>query len=162
MNNFVLTGLMPNRCRDYCHSLFRPCILISIMSKKYYLNEGQAITRRIVSRINVPIIVHMGAGRSLSTLETIAKTGALSIGTSTLRDIVKVQEICKDKLTVIGNQNGCDMHNWTREMTDKIIKNTIAKADPGGEIITEKFHGRFLMSLQVGYRKRYKSEKNIL
>lgn len=54
--------------------------------------------------------------RPQSILDTIAKTRALGVGTSTLEDIDKVKEICKNTLTVIGNLSGCDMPNWTREI----------------------------------------------
>lgn len=67
--------------------------------------------------------------------------GTAGIGVSVFEDLSKIKEICKDKLSVIGNLNAIEMRNWTPKQTEIIVKDAIAKAGKGGGYILSDNHG---------------------
>jgi len=120
---------------------FDPVMSTTLVPRELYLETGNVMAKEIIPEMGGPTVSHLAAGRGIPILNDIAETGTLGIGVSVIEDLAEVKEICRGKLTVIGNLNGIMMRKWTREEATAIVKEAIYKAGPGGGFILSDNHG---------------------
>jgi len=60
---------------------------------------------------------------------------------SALEDLRAVKQVCRNRLTVLGNLNGIAMRHWTSEIAEQHVKDAIARAGRGGGFILSDNHG---------------------
>ena len=106
-----------------------------------YRKTGMVIAKETIARIKGPTATHLASGRSLAIIDDIATTGTAILGTSALEDIGDVKRACNKRLTVLGNLNGVEMRRWTPTITEAKVRETIARAGPGGGFILSDNHG---------------------
>jgi uroporphyrinogen decarboxylase len=120
---------------------FDPVSSTTIISKEKYMETGHQIAKHCISKINGPTATHFASGNSLTLIDEVAQTGTAVIGVSQLEDISELKSKAKNKITLLGNLNGIEMHRWTPEQAELTVKNTIEKAAPGGGFILSDNHG---------------------
>ena len=126
-------------CTALCY--FDPVMSSTLVPRELYLETGNVMAKEVIPALGGPTVSHFAAGRGIPILNDVAETGTLGIGISVIEDLAEVKEICKGKLTVIGNLNGIAMRNWSREEATAIVKEAIIKAGPGGGFILSDNHG---------------------
>lgn len=120
---------------------FDPVSSPTITPRELYLKTGFEVAKRTIPRIKGPTATHLASGRCLEIIDDIAETGTIIVGTSTIEDLGEMKTACKGKLTILGNLNGIEMRRWTYDDTEKIVKDAISKAGPGGGFILADNHG---------------------
>jgi len=120
---------------------FDPLSSPTITPVEIYSKTGFEIARRTIARIKGPVATHLASGRCLPIVDSLAQTGTVAIGVSTLEGLAELKTACSGKLTIIGNLNGIEMHRWTARQTENYVKEAIAKAGPGGGFILSDNHG---------------------
>ena len=100
-------------CTALCY--FDPVMSSTLVPRELYLETGNVMAKEVIPALGGPTVSHFAAGRGMPMLNDVAETGTLGIGISVIEDLAEVKEICKGKLTVIGNLNGIAMRKWTRE-----------------------------------------------
>ena len=120
---------------------FDPISSSTITTPERYLETGFKVARRTIARINGPTATHMASGRALPIAADIAKTGTAVLGCSVLEDLAELKEVCRGKLSLLGNLNAIDMRHWTPEIAEQKVKEAIRKAGPGGGYILGENHG---------------------
>ena len=112
----------------------------TIISRELYLETGFKIAKETISKINGPTGTHLAAGRALPIIDDIAQTGTVVLAVSSMEDLFELKNACRNKIAILGNLNGISMCNWTPEQTETIVKDSIAKAGPGGGFILANDH----------------------
>jgi len=145
---------------------FDPVSSPTISTVPEFLEDGLPIMKECIEKINGPIAVHYASGIVLPILDHIIDTGIVAIGTSSKEDHVILKEKCKDKLTIIGNLNGIEMHRWTKSDVETNVKNIIDICKENGGFIISDNHGEIPfqvsdeiieeISVQVQKHGRYK------
>ncbi len=120
---------------------FDPVSSTTIIPRKKYLETGFQIARRTISRIAGPTATHFASGKCLTIVDDVSQTGTAVVGTSSLEDIGAMKQACRGKLTILGNLNGIEMRRWNAADVNRIVKETIQKAAPGGGFILSDNHG---------------------
>jgi uroporphyrinogen decarboxylase len=106
-----------------------------------YRKTGKEVARRVLPRLKGPAAVHLASGRVLKVVDDIAELGTPGLGTGDLEDAAKVKAACKGRLTMLGNLNGIEMCRWTADRAEKVVKELLAAAAPGGGFILCDGHG---------------------
>ena len=120
---------------------FDPVSSSTIIPRELYLKTGFEVARRTLSRIEGPTATHFASGRCMSILGDVAQTGTAVVGVSVEEDIAKIKEVCRGKLTILGNLNGVAMRHWTNQQAEVAVKEAIARAGSGGGFILSDNHG---------------------
>lgn len=120
---------------------FDPVSSPTIIPRDLYLRTGFKVARETLPRINGPTATHLASGRSLPILADIAQTGTAVVGVSAEEDLAEIKNLCRGKLSVLGNLNGVEMRNWSPAQAEKIVRESIKKAAPGGGFILSDNHG---------------------
>ena len=120
---------------------FDPVSSTTVIPREMYLKTGFQIAKKTIARIKGPTATHMASGRCLPILSDIAETGTAVVGVSVLEDLAAIKAVCRGKLTVMGNLNGIEMRRWTPELSERVVKEAIAKAGQGGGFILSDNHG---------------------
>ncbi|MDO8673929.1 MAG: uroporphyrinogen decarboxylase family protein [Dehalococcoidia bacterium] len=120
---------------------FDPVSSPTIIPKELYLKTGFPIARQTLAQIHGPAIIHLASGRAMPILDELAQTGTVAVGVSALEDLAELKEVCRGKVSLLGNLNGVEMRRWTTEQTERVVKEAIAKAGPGGGYILSDNHG---------------------
>ncbi len=120
---------------------FDPVSSPAIIPREIYLETGHPVAMRTLGRINGPTATHLASGIALPVAEDIAGTGTAAIGVSSADNLAAIKEICRGKLTLIGNLNGLEMVNWTRQKVFEVVKAAISAAGAGGGFILSDNHG---------------------
>lgn len=120
---------------------FDPMSSTTISTKEMYLKTGFEIARRTIAKINGPTATHMASGRCLPIIENLAQTGTAIVGVSQLDDLGDLKNVCRNKLTVLGNLNGIEMRRWTTDNAEEEVKKAISQAGIGGGFILSDNHG---------------------
>jgi len=89
----------------------------------------------------------MASGNCMPILDKLVETGTAMIGVSCKENIKEIKEICKNKVTVVGNLNGIEMCNWDQSAAEGAVIDIIEKAGKGGGLIISDNHGE--IPLQV-------------
>jgi uroporphyrinogen decarboxylase len=120
---------------------FDPVSSTTITTKEMYLKTGFEVAKRTISKIKGPTATHMASGHCLTIVDDIAKTGTAIVGVSKQESLLSLKKSCRNKLTILGNLNGIEMRRWTPKETEKIVKDSISAAGPGGGFILSDNHG---------------------
>jgi uroporphyrinogen decarboxylase len=120
---------------------FDPLSNQSIFPKDLLLKTGFKIAKETISKINGPTAMHLASGITLPDLHHIIDTGTKIVGVSTFDDLKQVKDICKDKITILGNMNGIEMINWSLEECEEKVKNIMKIAGNDGGFILSDNHG---------------------
>ncbi len=121
---------------------FDPVSSSGITPPELYLKTGFQVAKETLSQIQGPTATHFASERCLPIVKDVARTGTAIVGVSVIEDLAQLKKTCKESnLTVLGNLNGIEMRRWTSETTENIVKETIAKAGPGGGFILSDNHG---------------------
>jgi len=120
---------------------FDPVSSTTITTKEMYLKTGFKVAKRTIARIKGPTATHMASGGCLAIVDDIAQTGTAIVGVSKHESLLSLKEACRNKLTILGNLNGIEMRRWTPEEAEKIVKDAISDAGPGGGFILSDNHG---------------------
>jgi uroporphyrinogen decarboxylase len=120
---------------------FDPISSPTSIPPELYRKTGMVVAKETLARIKGPTATHLASGRSLAIIDDIATTGTAILGTSALEDIGDVKRACNKRLTVLGNLNGVEMRRWTPTITEAKVRETIARAGPGGGFILSDNHG---------------------
>lgn len=120
---------------------FDPVSSLTIVTRKMYLETGFKIARDTIARIKGPTATHFASGKCLGILNDVAMTGTAVAGVGCTEDIGLIKKSCKGKLSVLGNLNGIEMRHWSTNDVNKIVKEIIRKAAPGGGFILSDSHG---------------------
>lgn len=120
---------------------FDPVSSTTIIPRELYLQTGQPVAKRTLSRINGPVATHLASGHCQTIIDDIAATGSAGLGVSALEDLATLKAAAQGKLTLIGNLNGIEMRRWTAEQAEREVKSAIAKAGRGGGFVLSDNHG---------------------
>jgi uroporphyrinogen decarboxylase len=120
---------------------FDPVSSTTITAREMYLKTGFNVAKRTLARIKGPTATHMASGRCMPIINDLAQTGTAVVGTSVLEDLGEMKAACRGKLAVLGSLNGIEMRRWTTEQAEAVVKDSIAKAGPGGGYILSDNHG---------------------
>ncbi len=121
---------------------FDPVSSSGITPPELYLKTGFQVAQKTISQIQGPTATHFASERCLPIIKDVARTGTAIVGTSVLEDLAEIKAACRENnLTVLGNLNGIEMRRWTPEQAERMVKEAIAKAGPGGGFILSDNHG---------------------
>ncbi len=120
---------------------FDPVSSTTIIPREKYLETGFQVARRTIARIKGATATHFASGRCLPIVDLVAHTGTAAIGVSCSESIAEAKDLCRGKLTVLGNLNGITMRQWTAEQAANMVRDTILAAAPGGGFILADNHG---------------------
>jgi len=120
---------------------FDPVSSTTNIPHELYLQTGQEVARRTLSRIKGPTATHMASGRCLPIVDAIAATGTAVLGVSILEDLGELKTAANKRLTLLGNLNGVEMRRWTPADAELAVKQAIAQGGPGGGFILSDNHG---------------------
>jgi uroporphyrinogen decarboxylase len=120
---------------------FDPVSSPTIIPPGLYRETGMGIAQETIARIRGPVATHLASGRTLAIIDDLASTGTVIVGASALEDIGDVRRACAGRLSVLGNLNGIAMRRWTPEEAEAVVRDTIARAGPGGGFILSDNHG---------------------
>jgi len=120
---------------------FDPVSSPTIVPKELYLETGFIIAKKTIGAIKGPTATHFASGRTMEIIDEVKETGTAVIGVSCLEDLSELKNLCKDKLTILGNLNGIEMSRWTPNEAESIIKDVITTAGDGGGFILSDNHG---------------------
>jgi len=120
---------------------FDPISSPGITPREKYLKTGYEISKRVISKVNGSVAIHFASDRCLPISRDLPTTGTVGIGVSVLERLDELKEAFSGKLSLVGNLNGIEMHRWTKEETESIVKKAIADAGVGGGFILSDNHG---------------------
>ena len=120
---------------------FDPVSSTTLVSRESYLEMGQAVARRTLSRIKGPTATHMASGRCLPIVGDIADTGSAVLGVSALEDLAALKRAASRRISLLGNLNGIEMRRWTPAQAEAEVRRAIALAGRGGGFILSDNHG---------------------
>jgi len=126
---------------------FDPISSTSIITENMYNTIVHNITKSTIKEIKGPTAIHMASGNCMPILDKLVETGTAMIGVSCKENIKEIKEICKNKVTVVGNLNGIEMCNWDQSAAEGAVIDIIEKAGKGGGLIISDNHGE--IPLQV-------------
>ena len=106
-----------------------------------YLQTGNKIAKRTISRINGPTATHLASGITLPVIDDIISTGTAVLGFSANDDLAEIKKAAQNKICLLGNLNAVEMVNWSSEKIQSEVKNIITKAGMGGGLILSDNHG---------------------
>ena len=129
---------------------FDPFSSPTIIPRDLYLKTGFEVAKRTIPRIKGPTATHFASARNLDIIDDIVKTGTVITSASAIEDLSNIKTVCKDRLTILGNLNGIEMARWTEKQAEKIVKDAIAKAGPGGGFILADNHGEIPFQVPEG------------
>lgn len=120
---------------------FDPLASPDMIPPDLYRKTGLKAARQVVKKARGPLAAHLASGRTLPVIGDLAAAGFAGVGFSSLDNTADVKEACRGRLTMLGNLNGIAMRNWTPAETERIVRETIATAGPGGGFILSDNHG---------------------
>jgi len=120
---------------------FDPVSSPTIIPRDQYLSSGFQVAKRTIARIKGPTATHFASGKSLAILEDVAQTGTAVVGVSCEENIGDLKNTCRGKLTILGNLNGIEMRRWSESDVNRVVKQAIQQAAPGGGFILSDNHG---------------------
>ncbi len=139
---------------------FDPLSSTTMIPPDIYRKTGFRVAKSCISSIKGPVATHMASGRCLPIIDDIIETGTNVICTSSLEDLAEVKSRCKDKVSVLGNLNGIEMRNWTRQQTELNVRAAIEKAAEGGGYILADNHGEIPYSVSDDVLKAISEDTN--
>jgi len=126
---------------------FDPVSSPTIIPRELYHETGFQVAKRTIGRIKGATATHYASGNCLPIADLVPQTGTAAVGISSLEDISKLKEAFRNKLTLLGNLNGIEMHRWTPEQAKAKVREIIQIAAPGGGFILSDHHGEIPFSI---------------
>jgi len=120
---------------------FDPVSSSTIIPRDLYLRSGYQVAKRTIARFKGPAAYHLASGRALLVIEDVATTGTPIISASSLENLAEMKNRCRNKITILGNLNGIEMCRWTPDEAEKVVKEALKTAGPGGGFILSDNHG---------------------
>ena len=120
---------------------FDPLASPTLTPRPLYQETGFKVAKQTSAGLQGPTVTLLASGRTLGVIDDLVGTGTLGVGVSWSEDLAQVKAACQGRLTMIGNLNGLDMIRWSQSETEKTVKETLAKAAPGGGFILCDTHG---------------------
>jgi len=120
---------------------FDPLSSPTNIPRDLFIKTGFPIARQVFSRIKSPIVMHLASGSTIGILDDIISLGAAVVGVSAAENLTEIKQLCRNKLTILGNMNGITMRHWTLSEAEDIIKNILRQAGSGGGFILSDNHG---------------------
>ncbi|WP_342450002.1 uroporphyrinogen decarboxylase family protein [Thiorhodococcus minor] len=120
---------------------FDPVSSSTIVPRERFLATGFEIARRTLARLQAPAAMHFASGRALKIVDLLPDTGAVAIGVSHHDDLGALKQVCRGRLSLLGNLNGISMRHWTPEQAEAEVKAAIAAAGRGGGFVLGDNHG---------------------
>nr|VFK11588.1 MAG: uroporphyrinogen decarboxylase [Candidatus Kentron sp. LPFa]VFK28527.1 MAG: uroporphyrinogen decarboxylase [Candidatus Kentron sp. LPFa] len=120
---------------------FDPLASPTIIPPGLYEKTGNQVAKRTISQIKGPTATHLASGRTAAVIDLIAGTGTAVLGFSVDEDPALIKRKSNGRLSLLGNLNGIAMRNWTPEIAEQVVKETIAAGAAGGGFILSDTHG---------------------
>jgi len=120
---------------------FDPVSSPTCIPPELYRKTGYIVAKETIAGIKGPTATHLASGRTLAIIDDLATTGTVIVGASALEDIGRVKQACNKRLSVLGNLNGIAMRQWTPAEAERVVRETVQKAGPGGGFILSDNHG---------------------
>lgn len=120
---------------------FDPLASSSIIAREVYMKTGYQAAKKVISKINGPVAVHLASAPALPMVDTIASLGAKILGYSSLDDGAEMKLAADKKICLLGNLNGIEMANWTKEKAEQEVKRVLFQAGSGGGLLLSDNHG---------------------
>lgn len=120
---------------------FDPVSSATIIPRDKFIETGFKVAKSTVKSIKGPVVAHYASGRILPIIDKIIETGVLGASLSVEEDPTIVKRLAGHKLTLVGNLNGIEMSNWTKDDSIINVRNAINKVGHGGGFILSDTHG---------------------
>lgn len=120
---------------------FDPMSSTTNIPRALYLNTGQRVAGRTLSKIKGPTATHLASGRGLPIIADIADTGTAIVGVSALENLAQLKTAAAGRVALLGNLNGIEMRRWTCAQAEAEVKRVIALAGRGGGLLLGDNHG---------------------
>jgi len=120
---------------------FDPVSSTTNIPRRLYLETGQQVAKRTISRIKGATATHLASGRGLDIIADIADTGTAVVGVSVLEDLRELKAAAAGRVSLLGNLNGIEMRRWSPAEAELQVKRAIARAGRGGGFILGDNHG---------------------
>jgi uroporphyrinogen decarboxylase len=120
---------------------FEPLASPDMIPPDLYRKTGLVAAQKVLPKVKGPMAVHLASGRTLPIIRDVAEAGFVGLGFSTNDDVASVKKTCRGKLTMMGNLNGIEMRRWTTAEAERVTKDIIQMAGPGGGFILSDNHG---------------------
>jgi uroporphyrinogen decarboxylase len=120
---------------------FDPLASPQMVERELYLETGNKVAARTISKINGPTATHLASAITTPVIDDIIKTGTAVLGFSANDNLIEIKEATKNKICLLGNFNAVEMVNWNAKKIEDEIKNIISKAGVGGGLILSDNHG---------------------
>lgn len=81
------------------------------------------------------------SGRAQGLVDDLVRAGVTGLGIAALDDLAAVKERCRGRLVVIGNMNGLAMRHWSPDDAQRVVRQSLLAAGPGGGYVLSEHHG---------------------
>ncbi len=120
---------------------FDPLSSPTILPKDIYLKLGFPIAKHVLQQVKGTMAIHLASGRTMGILEEIIQTGAIAVGVSCQENMREIKALVQKRLAILGNLNGIEMRTWTPQYAQRMVRDALAAAAPGGGYIMSDNHG---------------------
>ena len=120
---------------------FDPLASPTLTPVELYRETGKVVANQVFAGLKGPTVTLLASGRSLGVVDDLVETGTLGVGVSWNEDLAVVKARCRGRISVVGNLNGMEMVRWNQADAERITKETLAKAAPGGGFVLCDNHG---------------------
>lgn len=119
-----------------------PLASTDILDRKTYLETGYIVAQRTIPKIGGAVAIGFAGARAGGAVDYFREFSNVGgVGVSALEDIGEVKEKVKGRFAVVGNLNGVEMIDWSREVAEEKVKEIIKKAAKGGGFAIADNHG---------------------
>lgn len=126
---------------------FDPLASPTIIDRDTYLKTGYKVANNTLPLINGPTATHLASGITLPVLDDIISTGSAIVGFSTHDSLEEIKQRTTGKISLLGNLNGIEMVDWSKEKAEQEVKKIIASTGKNGGLLISDNHGE--IPLQV-------------
>lgn len=120
---------------------FDPVSSPTIIPHELYKQTGFIVAKETIAQIKGPCATGFASARSRELVEEVVATGSVGISANTYEDLREFKAACRGRLTIMGNLNTVEMRRWSKEETERIVKEVLAAGAPGGGFILNDNHG---------------------
>lgn len=106
-----------------------------------YKKTGHLIAKRTIARIAGPVATHFASSKCLSIVDDVVETGSVAIAVGEEEKLEDIKQLCRGRMSVIGNMNGIEMGRWTPEKARQKVLQLLGQAASGGGFILADGHG---------------------
>jgi uroporphyrinogen decarboxylase len=114
---------------------FNPVASSMIIPPDLYCKTGYITDKRSINKINGPVTMALASTPCTPILDYIIETGVNTVTVSYSEDIGEVKKKAGNKLALLGNLNGIQMAEWSKNQAENAVKDIIRKSGRGGGLI---------------------------